>query len=439
MGETENVSRKEKKRGALMQEHPDVLVERLPVLLRPDPSRVLLRPMDLSPAGRAGDLVNRVLELSQRQAGEVLQHVRHQFAHRHPDPEAFWWQRFRELQEKGLVPGSPSPVQQLLIGAYFSMEYSVEAAALFNPSLVFLDETGDGSIRFVLSLRAVGEGHLSSLVFREGVLDARGSLQVHPPVPWYQGPRIYPIAPDSASVNYRAEFDPETPLSGRVLFPVVPQEQNGIEDARFVRFQEEDGSVWFYATYVAYDGRHLAQHLLQTRDFCRFQVQALQGPGVQNKGMALFPRKIDGQYVMLSRPDNERLFVLTSPDLHYWEPGRLVLEPQEAWELVQLGNCGSPLETEAGWLVITHGVGPVRRYCLGAVLLDVREPHRVLARLPQPLLAPDESEREGYVPNVVYSCGGQMAGEWLYLPYAMSDSATSFLRIHVPALLEAMV
>ncbi|RMG60720.1 MAG: glycosidase, partial [Calditrichaeota bacterium] len=213
---------------------------------------------------------------------------------------------------------------------------------------------------------------------------------------------------------------------------------NGIEDARFVRFQEEDGSVWFYATYVAYDGRNLAQHLLRTQDFCRFHIQALQGPGVRNKGMALFPRKIAGQYAMLARPDNERLFLLFSPDLHFWKEGRLLLEPQEPWELVQLGNCGSPLETEAGWLVITHGVGPVRRYCLGAVLLDKHRPHRVLGRLRRPLLVPREEEREGYVPNVVYSCGGQVHGQWLYLPYAMSDSATSFVRIYLPHLLQAM-
>src|SRR5205814_10085982 len=234
-----------------------------------------------------------------------------------------------------------------------------------------------------------------------------------------------------AQSNYEVQFAPDSRLSERVLFPVTPSQSNGIEDARFVLFQNDDGSRVYYATYTAYDGKLILPQLLETPDFLHFKFITLNGPGVQNKGMALFPRKVNGQYAMLSRQDNENIYLMSSDNIHFWYDPELILKPTFPWEFVQLGNCGSPIETEAGWLVLSHGVGPMRKYCIGAFLLDLNDPRKVIGRLREPLIKPNENEREGYVPNVVYSCGSLLHGRQLILPYAMSDSATTFATLTV--------
>jgi predicted GH43/DUF377 family glycosyl hydrolase len=241
-----------------------------------------------------------------------------------------------------------------------------------------------------------------------------------------------------AKSNYEVIYSPEQPLTERVIFPHAPSESNGIEDARFVRFVEEDGIATYVATYTAYDGRVTIPQLLETSDFLRFRICTLNGPEVQNKGMALFPRRIRGQYVMLSRQDAENLYLMYSGDLHFWHTKIPLLKPTYSWEFLQIGNCGSPIETEAGWLVLSHGVGPMRKYSIGAFLLDLEDPSRVIGRLTKPLLSPDEVEREGYVPNVVYSCGSLVHAGQLILPYAMSDTASSFATVPLTDLLAAM-
>ena len=241
-----------------------------------------------------------------------------------------------------------------------------------------------------------------------------------------------------AQSNYEVQFDADSSLSERVLFPVTPSQSNGIEDARFVRFQDDDGAHTYYATYTAYDGKLILPQFIETPDFLRFRFVTLNGPAVQNKGMALFPRKIQGRYVMLARQDYENIYVMFSDHLHFWHDTHLVLKPAFPWEFIQLGNCGSPIETEAGWLVLSHGVGPMRKYCIGAFLLDLDDPTKVLGRLPEPLIKPNETEREGYVPNVVYSCGSLLHGRRLIIPYAMSDYATTFATLSLDELLAAM-
>jgi predicted GH43/DUF377 family glycosyl hydrolase len=327
-----------------------------------------------------------------------------------------------------------SRTRQALLGAAFSMEYSLECAALFNPSIVaHPDQTGvpEGCLRFVLSLRATGEGHISSITFREGIIDARGEVTLQPGSRHVEAPRLE----GDATSGYRASFPPEVPLAEQTLFPITPSQSNGIEDARFVRF--EDGT--YYGTYTAYDGRNIAPEMVATRDFRDYRFLPLRGARVLNKGMALFPRKVNGLYTMLGREDAENLYLMQSEDLLCWEESQLLACPVFPWEMVQIGNCGSPLETEAGWLVLTHGVGPTRKYSIGVLLLDKEDPSRIVGRLEQPILSPNSEEREGYVPNVVYTCGAILHGDHLVVPYAMSDSASRFARLSLSALLDALV
>jgi predicted GH43/DUF377 family glycosyl hydrolase len=355
-------------------------------------------------------------------------------------------------------------------------------------------------LRFVLSLRATGEGHISSITFRTGFLDAQGQITINTPTRYCVEPDQVPNAAyerplferklqelglagdlsrhaleglgaaftleqlrtglaaavkDFASrdqqaeatarkiltlaqSNYEVQFEPETRLSERVLFPVTPSQSNGIEDARFVRFRNEDASAVYYATYTAYDGKLILPQFIETEDFLHFRFVTLNGPAVQNKGMALFPRKIAGNYVMLGRQDFENIYVMYSDELHFWNNTQLILKPAYSWEIIQLGNCGSPIETEAGWLVLSHGVGPMRKYCIGAFLLDLNDPTKVIGRLPEPLITPNEQEREGYVPNVVYSCGSLLRDGQLIIPYALSDYATTFATVALDEILTAM-
>jgi len=481
---------------------PVLQAKRIGPTLLPDRSRVLLRPFQPSSDDIARRVVARVMALSDAQVSELLKQVLDDFANRHEHIEKFFSSRFVLVSiylESGTMP---SPERQLLIGAYFTNEYSIESAALFNPSLVPHPDQGGlpaGTLRFILSLRATGEGHISSITFRSGTISAEQGVTLTPAVPFVMEPERVPNVAytkglfvhkleeagvqndfcrrvmdklhedftlkelhavllasgltDTSDVtatwaargilllaesNYEVNFAPGGELSQRVLFPSAPSQSNGIEDARFVHFKKDDGSYTYYATYTAYDGKVTLPQLLETPDFLHFEFSTLNGPAVQNKGLALFPRKINGRYAMLSRQDDENILIMFSANLHFWADPKVLLSPTQPWEFFKLGNCGSPVETEKGWLVVCHGVGAMRKYCLGAFLLDLNDPTRVIGRLREPLLCPNEAEREGYVPNVVYSCGSLLHGRDVIIPYAMSDSATSFATVPLDDLLSAM-
>jgi len=482
-------------------------LKRQPLYLRPDPRRVLIRPFfpaleqqALNPmdAPRALKILTRILSLTDAEVDALLDEVFRDFCGRHQEIETFFSERFRQV-EMYLPIGRPlSQNRRLLTGSYFTNEYSFECAALFNPSIVpHPDQTAapDGSLRVILSLRATGEGHISSITFRSGMIDADGGVVIDPPSRFVREPKYFPNTsynrelflrkleeleltdefnlrvleavresftleelrtaieirrryhahPDTAQKmlmvaksNYEFSFDPNQPVSERLVFPFSPTESNGIEDARFVRFTDSDNSVIYYATYTAYDGRTILPQLLETRDFLNFKVCTLNGPAVRNKGMALFPRRVNGLYCMVSRQDGENVRIMYSDDLHFWYESQILLRPTEPWEFIQMGNCGSPIETPAGWLLLTHGVGAMRKYCIGAVLLDRDDPSRVIGRLKEPLIKPEPEEREGYVPNVVYSCGAIIHNGTLVIPYAISDSVSTVATVPVDAVIAAM-
>jgi predicted GH43/DUF377 family glycosyl hydrolase len=292
-------------------------------------------------------------------------------------------------------------------------------------------------LRFILSLRAVGEGHVSSLTFRAGTIAADGGLTVDPTARLASSPRIKFRVPKPDGEEIELTFNPDEELSERVIFPVTDFQSNGIEDARFVEFND-GGRKTYYATYTAYSGKAIRSELIETSDFLSFRMSPLRGTAAHNKGMALFPRRIGGKYAMIARQDNENLYLIYSDDLHQWDGGQAILKPQFPWEFVQIGNCGSPIELDEGWLLLTHGVGPLRKYSIGAALLDKNDPSRVLARSVEPLLHPEPSEREGYVPNVVYTCGAMRHNDQIILPYAVSDSYSNFATIKIAALMQAM-
>jgi predicted GH43/DUF377 family glycosyl hydrolase len=465
---------------------------------------VLLRPFRPATDDIARRIFARVMALSEEEVVRLLGQVLGEFADRHEQVESFFRRSFSRVNIYLEAGATPSPERQVLIGAYFTHEYSPESAALFNPSIVpHPDQAGvpKGALRFILSLRATGEGHISSITFRTGQISAQHRITLVPPVPFVMEPervanaayvkalfahklqeagvqnefcrrvldRLHEgftlkelhavllasgLTEDTsdatatraargilllAESNYEVNFAPESKVSQRVLFPSAPSQSNGIEDARFVRFQNDDGTFTYYATYTAYDGKIILPQLLETPDFVHFKFSTLNGPGVQNKGMALFPRKIAGRYAMLSRQDDENILLMFSDNIHFWQTPEVLLAPAQPWEFIKLGNCGSPIETAAGWLVLSHGVGAMRKYCLGAFLLDLNDPTRVIGRLRQPLLCPNEAEREGYVPNVVYSCGSLLHHGQLIIPYATSDSASTFATVALEDLLNAMV
>lgn len=423
-----------------------IILRRLPILLRPDPARVLIRqflpsigPSDLEQSAPYR-IVSRVLAMNHVRVEAELADVMREFGDRHADLRKTFADRFTQACDimRTALP-VPEEARRLLIGAYFSHEYSFEAAALFNPSIVLHpDQAGlvSGEARFVLSLRATGEGHISSICFRSGIVDGDGDVRLDPPGRHATTPTL--DGSIHAEDGYEVAFLPGIPLTERVIFPITPEQRNGLEDARFVRFVEDDGAVAYYATYTAYSGREIAPQLLRTQDFLRFRFLSIRGDAVRNKGMALFPRRVGGQYAMLTRLDGETLQLARSADLHTWNEAATILGPAESWEFFQIGNCGSPIELPEGWLVLTHGVGSMRRYCIGAALLDLHDPTRVLARLRTPLISANEQEREGYVPNVVYSCGGLAHAGNLILPYAMSDTKTTFAVAPLRNLLAAM-
>lgn len=481
-----------------------VYVCRHELTLLPESARVIVRPFIPSSSAHIQTIIGRVLALSEKEVQCEWEAVREEFSDRHHDIEKCLLANF-SIAEPYLEAGKPLSRQaRLLLGAAFSGEYALESAALFNPSIVpHPNQHGvpAGALRFIMSLRATGEGHISSIEFRSGLITA-DSVPILDPVsrfvtmpevvldPTYRkanfatklnemgfgaeqidpvlaslGPRFtrrdleQSVARVRASLqevthimersfeciqwladsNYQLRFPPRLSMSERIIFPVSDNESNGIEDARFVRFTEEDGTVMYYATYTAYNGRTILPQLIETTDFEHFNVLTLNGKGVQNKGMALFPRRINGRYAMLSRQDDENILIMFSDNVHFWNDSQLLLRPAELWESVKVGNCGSPIETEAGWLVITHGVGPMRKYCIGAVLLDLEDPTKVIGRLAIPLLSAAGSEREGYVPNVVYSCGSLVHGRDLILPYAMSDKATAIATVPLDALITSLL
>jgi predicted GH43/DUF377 family glycosyl hydrolase len=424
-----------------MLKHP--FFNRQALHLRPDPSRVVVRPFrpaieprDYNPIDkvRANHIVDRLLSLDKGEVAELLATTLEKFDDRHRDLPEIFTHRAGEMETALAHHEAFSADQRQLVGAYFLHEYSFEAAALFNPSIVpHPDQTGlaPGAMRFVLSLRAVGEGHISSLTFRSGVIAADGTVSVDEP------PQLsaLPVVTSRAGDRIEFTFSRDSAMAERVIFPITEAQSNGIEDARFVAF-EDDGKTTFYATYTAYNGRAIRSELIETRDFVSFRMIPLKGAASHNKGMALFPRKLDGRYAMIARYDNETLQLVYSDNLFEWSLGVALIGPRYAWEFVQIGNCGSPIELDEGWLVFTHGVGPVRHYAIGAVLLDKADPTIVIGRSRVPLVVPEETEREGYVPNVVYTCGAMRFGDLIILPYAISDTFSTFSTIRIDLLVE---
>ena len=479
-------------------------VKRTGIILKPDPTRILFRPFGPIKEERIVKIIARIMALTDEDVRHKIKMVTEEFGNHHPRCYQFFLNRFEQVRSYLLTDIPLNDERKLLIGAYFSSEYALESAALFNPSIVWhpdQDNVPEGSRRFVLSLRATGEGHISSLTFRTGIIDEKHKISIDEASRFVTVPDVVPstfyekalfekkifeldlanefssrviagledsftlsdlientnfalrqslgqkVANKStadgmlslAKSNYEVQFAPDLNLSERIIFPNTPAELNGIEDARFVQFCGEDGDTIYYATYTAFDGKVVLPQLLETRDFLHFKISTLNGPEVSNKGMALFPRKIDGLYAMLSRQDNENLYIMFSEHLHFWYSKEIVIKPTFPWEYVQLGNCGSPIETEAGWLVLTHGVGPMRKYNIGVILLDLHDPTKVIGRLKEPLLSPDGNERVGYVPNVVYSCGSQVHGRVLIIPYAMADYASSFAIVELNDLLDELL
>lgn len=419
--------------------------------LRPDPGRVVVRPFkpateprDLNPTDktRANHIVDRVLALDPAAAANLLAEVLENFHGRHRNLLEIFESRADEMEDALAAHVSFSDVQRHLVGAYFLHEYSFEAAALFNPSIVaHPDQSGaaPGGRRFILSLRAVGEGHVSSLTFRSGSIAADGSVSVDPAARLATIPKVIDRRTGPGGDYITVAFNNDEVISERVIFPITYAQSNGIEDARFVEFND-GGRKIYYATYTAYSGRAIRSELLETEDFTTFRMSPLLGTAAGNKGMALFPRRIGGRYAMIARQDNENLYLIYSDDLYSWngDHGVSILKPKFPWEFVQIGNCGSPIELDEGWLLLTHGVGPVRKYSIGAVLLDRNDPSKVLARSREPLVRPEPSQREGYVPNVVYTCGAIRHNDLIVLPYAISDTFSNFATTTIQALLKTL-
>lgn len=424
-------------------------LNRQALFLRPDPSRVVVRPFkpateprDLNPTDRtrANRIVDRVLALDHETAESVLADILENFEGRHRNLLATFEGQADDMEDAFTPHAAFTKVQRQLVGAYFLHEYSFEASALFNPSIVaHPDQSGvpDGSVRFILSLRAVGEGHVSSLTFRTGLIAKDGSVEIEPTARLASTPKIQTHLSETADQPVELSFYAQQHISERVIFPITPAQSNGIEDARFVAF-DDGGQTKYYATYTAYSGKAIRSELLETDDFISFRMTPLRGSAAKNKGMGLFPRKVDGQYAMIGRQDNENLYLIYSNNLYAWDGGQLIMGPKFPWELVQMGNCGSPIELDEGWLLLTHGVGPVRKYAIGAALLDKSDPSKVLARSREPLVRPEPSEREGYVPNVVYTCGAMRHNDQIILPYAVCDTFSNFSTVKIVDLLRTL-
>ncbi len=468
----------------------------------PDASRVITR--FFGPGGRERQqrIIQRVVSLPDEKAKDILTAVMRDFSDRHRNLKATLLRHYSIIEDLIENPERLDSHRKLLIGAFFTKEYSIESVAFFNPSIVphpNQEDLSEGSRRVVLSFRSVGEGHISSLAFRSGVLDKNTRLQMQSVSPFVETPDVslnptydkhvfmtilkdelerddiihpifkkladtfqfnelkdsieefsnsHPLTSEGretiemiywiARSNFVQQFRPESRLSERVIFPTGRNESNGIEDARFVRFIDDNGDIQYYATFTAYNGRNILPMLLNTRNFLEFKMLTLFGDAVKDKGMALFPRKLKGKYAMISRQDGENLYLMYSDNIHVWDNMQFIQGPEQSWEFVQIGNCGSPIETEYGWLLLTHGVGAVRKYCIGALLLDLEDPSRIIGKLTEPVIVPTEHEREGYVPNVVYTCGALLHNGDLVIPYAISDTTSGIATIELAELIKRM-
>ncbi len=416
--------------------------------LKADPSRVVVRPFHLAWQASGPDLervqklVRDILALDARTVRAELGVVLNDFEGRHWQIERVFDDRFAEIEPKlGLNGQSVKRETRRLIGAYFCHEYSFAAAALMNPSVVrHPDQSGlpDGSVRILLSLRAVGEGHISTIAFREGIISPRRNLALMPQPPFATAAMLGEHQTDKPEDTVSLYRHPESTISGMVVFPITEAQRNGLEDLRLVEFIRDSGKSEWIGTYTAYSGRDIRSELLRTRDFRDFTLTPIKGGAGRNKGMALFPRKVGGQFLMIGRQDGKNLYLLRSDKIDEWEGGELLLEPKFPWELVQIGNCGAPIELDEGWLVLTHGVGAMRKYAIGAALLDKEDPSRVIGRTPNPILSAADEDREGYVPNVVYTCGAIRVGDDLFLPYGVADSSVCFSFVAIQDILAAM-
>ncbi|MCF8368949.1 MAG: glycoside hydrolase family 130 protein [Bacteroidales bacterium] len=482
-------------------------VNRKPVRFSPDSTRVITRFLYTTDK-RAINTIHALLNMSANEASSALSQVLRDYSMRHRNISKIFEKNFNQVAHLfvhlKINPELLDITQKILIGSYFTMEYSIESAAFFNPSIVEhpdQSETGPGEKRVILSFRATGEGHISSIVFRTGVMDKYNELRLEPVGTMLEEAQhirrhiytkesfkskldemqdFHALIPSDlildkltekftydqlrrciddarksienaadheilfnqiiwlASSHYELEFSLDTNLSERVIFPVSISEKNGIEDARFVKFVNDNNEVTYYATYTAYDGVSILPKMIDTKDFYHFRVLPLHGEIAQNKGMAMFPRKVNGKYAMLCRLDGFNNYIAFSDNITIWREAKLLQQPKFPWEFIQIGNCGSPIETDEGWLVITHGVGPMREYVLGASLFDLQNPEKETGRLTSPLLIPNSDEREGYVPNVVYSCGSMVHNEDLILPYAMSDYASTYATVNLRELLNEL-
>ncbi len=483
-----------------MPDPSPIAVRRLPERFEANDQRVIARFFQVGGEARIHSIVARVAALSEPQVEGLLAQVRADFRPRHRTIDATFKRHFGYIAHHVPEAEQLSEARRLLLGSYFTMEYAIESAALFNPSIVsHPDQAGveSGALRFIMSLRATGEGHVSSIVFRTGVVDRHGEIAFDPPTRFVAKMRVDPdkrfdkhlfflkliemaaysdaarvvldempdqfshheldhkitevrARPNSprpfdeaatnmrwlARSNYTLRVPDGSNADEIVIFPTSENESRGIEDVRLTRFTDDDGSVRYFGTYTAYNGFRILPQLFETEDFRTISIHTLNGKYVQNKGMGLFPRKIDGFYRMISRLDGENMFLMKSDNVHFWNDAQKLVGPMYPWEFVQIGNCGPPIETDRGWLLLTHGVGPVRQYCIGACLLDLENPSRVIGHLDQPLLVPQEDERDGYVPNVVYTCGAMTWAGKLVLPYAVSDSATTVATVDLDELLE---
>ena len=466
-------------------------IKRLNIKLKANPKRVILRYLELSDETRIKRIISDVLSLSEDRIDKLLGDTKTEFKNRHYNLNRMLMSNFNKIKKHLPAGSNLTKSRKQLLGAYFSMEYSIEAASLFNPSIVphpNQSDLQDGSMRFVMSLRATGEGHISSVEFRSGIINAAGEVQIDKvnrktELPEIEEKQIFSKSfvveraevindfnkelidnlPEnfttkeltslkkqsisSVSIgaltelllsNYNLKFNDKRSIGGRVIFPYSKNEIAGIEDVRFVKFSD-DGLSHYYGTYTAYNGYSIVPQIIETEDFINFQIRTLHGNAVKNKGMALFPRKVNGKYAMITREDSESLFIALSDNLHVWNDSKLIHVPKEPWEYLQIGNCGSPIETTKGWLLPLHGVGPLRKYVISACLLDLNDPSKVIGWLKEPLISPDKNEREGYVPNVVYSCGSLVHNDRLVIPYAMSDSFTGFALVDLEELLNELI
>ncbi len=479
-----------------------IQVKRKDIKFYPNSKRVITRFFLFADEKRKKGIITRLLSMPDEEAKAILDRVLIDFSDRHRNIAKILMKHYDYVKDilvqMDLDPEGVSHTKKLLIGSYFTKEFSIESSAIFNPSIVEdPDQTGlaEGEKRVIVSFRATGEGHISSIVFRSGVIDRNNQLTFNPPghlldIPEEVRMKIYEktsfieklsemevdadlielvmsrlgpsftyqelrsrigetiektnLTPTQDKVieefiwlarsYYEITFSPDTALSERVIFPVSEAESNGIEDARFVCFTDDNGEITYYATYTAYNGITILPKLIETKDFCHFKVMPLYGKFAKNKGLALFPRKINNQYAMVSRVDGINNYIMLSDDVHHWEDAQIIQEPEYPWQFVQIGNCGSPIETEKGWLLLTHGVGPMRKYSIGATLLDLNDPSKCLGQTSEPILEPNEDEREGYVPNVVYTCGAMIHNGELIIPYAMADYASLFATVSLDAI-----